>query len=49
MKNNLIDIKKKLTQKKDKSYLEEGGILYMTTKDEDGKIQKYRIKLKEKE
>ena len=46
MTNKVIDIKEILACKKDKNYLEKGGILYMTTKDENGKIEKYRIKLK---
>jgi len=46
MTNNVIDIKEILAQKKDKNYLEKGGTLLMTIKDEDGNIQKYRVKLK---
>lgn len=48
MSNNLIDIKKILTCKKDKEYLERGGSLYMTIKHEDGTTEKFRIKLKGK-
>ena len=41
--NNLIDIKNKLKSKKVKDHLLNGGVLYITVKDENGDMKQLKL------